>query len=58
MVGFLVWSGLVPDSPQATMLIEQITSRQVGPVGRELVAITRNMAAERNGSRGATGADE
>jgi hypothetical protein len=58
MVGFLVWSGLVPDSPQATMLIEQITSRQVGPVGRELVAITRNMAAERNAARGASGADK
>ena len=38
VTGYLVWSGLVPDGPQAITLIERMVERQLGPTGRELVA--------------------
>ncbi|KAA0235061.1 MAG: hypothetical protein JJLCMIEE_01521 [Acidimicrobiales bacterium] len=38
MAGYLVWSRMVPSEPRAISLIEQIVERQIGPVGRELVA--------------------
>ncbi len=49
MAGYLVWSGLVPSGPKATSLVERILHRQIGPVGRELVATSLAMAAA-NGS--------
>lgn len=36
---YLVWSGLMPTGPKAISLTEQLTARQLGPVGRELVAV-------------------
>lgn len=36
--GYLIWSGLIDESPRAIEVIEQITQRQLGPDGRELVA--------------------
>jgi hypothetical protein len=36
---YLVWSGLMADGPQAISLTEQLMQRQLGPVGRELVAV-------------------
>ena len=36
VAGFLAWGGLVPTGPQAISIIEQITHRQLGPVGRDL----------------------
>ncbi len=39
MAGYLVWSGLVPHAPQAVSLIERLFQRQMGPVGRDLVAV-------------------
>ncbi len=38
MGGFLLWSSLVPQGPQAVSIIERIVHRQMGPVGRGLVA--------------------
>ena len=38
VTGYLVWSGLVPDGPQAITLIERMVERQLGPIGRHLVA--------------------
>jgi len=38
LAGYLVWSGMVPQSPQAITLIEKISSRQIGPTGRFIVA--------------------
>ena len=38
VTGYLVWSGLVPDGPQAITLIERMVERQLGPIGRQLVA--------------------
>jgi hypothetical protein len=37
--GYLRWSGLVPSGPQAIAVIEKILGRQMGPAGRELVAL-------------------
>lgn len=37
ITGYLVWSGMVPESPEAVSLIEHIVKRQLGPYGRELV---------------------
>ena len=36
--GYLVYAGLVPASAQAISIVEQLNSRQMGPVGREIVA--------------------
>jgi len=44
MAGYLVWSAMVPSGPQATSLIERILHRQIGPPGRELVAMAVEMA--------------
>jgi hypothetical protein len=43
VAGYLVWSGLVPTSAPAIAIVEQITSRQMGPPGRELVAIALSL---------------
>jgi hypothetical protein len=39
MGGYLLWSGVVPHAPQATSVVERLLSRQMGPVGRDLVAL-------------------
>ena len=39
MAGYLVWAGLLPLSEHAIAIVEQITQRQMGPPGRELVAV-------------------
>jgi len=44
MAGYLVWSGLVEAPPAAINVIEQITERQLGPTGREIVTITAQLA--------------
>lgn len=37
--GYLQWSGLLPSGPQAIAVVERILGRQMGPLGRELVAL-------------------
>ncbi len=37
--GYLVYAGLVPKQDQAISIMEQISQRQLGPPGRQLVAI-------------------
>ena len=39
MAGYLLWSGLLDTGPHTIAAIEQITQRQLGPIGREFVAI-------------------
>ena len=39
MAGFLLRTGLVKTGPQAIAVLEQIVQRQMGPPGRELVAL-------------------
>jgi hypothetical protein len=38
VAGYLLWDGLIDTGPRAIQVVEQITQRQMGPVGRELVA--------------------
>ena len=39
MGGYLLWSGVVPLAPQATSVVERLLSRQMGPLGRDLVSL-------------------
>jgi hypothetical protein len=39
VAGYLLWSGMVPAGPEAITVVERIVHRQMGPVGRQLVAI-------------------
>ncbi|CAN5485124.1 MAG: hypothetical protein ACR2JF_13115 [Iamia sp.] len=38
VAAYVIWSGMVPEAPKATMLVERMLARQIGPVGRELIA--------------------
>jgi hypothetical protein len=38
VAGYLLWAGLVPFGPQAISVTERLTSRQLGPQGRGMVA--------------------
>jgi hypothetical protein len=42
VAGFLLYSGLVHEGPPAIVALERLTSRQLGSVGREIVAVTVN----------------
>jgi hypothetical protein len=46
VAGYLVYAGLVPSDAHAIAIVEQINSRQMGPPGRELVALARTMKAQ------------
>ena len=51
--GYLRWSGRLQSSPQAISVVEQLMGRQMGPAGRELVALAPTLsghAAEPLGS--------
>jgi hypothetical protein len=37
--GYIRWSGLVPQDPQAIAITERLTSRQLDPFGRGMVAL-------------------
>jgi hypothetical protein len=47
VAGYLVWAGMVPSSAHAISIVEHINSRQMGPPGRELVAIALNLRPEK-----------
>jgi hypothetical protein len=53
MAGYLRWTNLVSNGPEVITVTERLTQRQLGPVGRELVAL-----AERLASREETAASE
>jgi hypothetical protein len=38
VAGYLLWSGRLPGGPQAIAVAERLVSRQMGPIGRDLVA--------------------
>ncbi|MGH9279006.1 MAG: hypothetical protein ACRD12_12985 [Acidimicrobiales bacterium] len=44
VTGYLLWAGLVKSPAQAISIVERINQRQMGPVGRELVAVATRMA--------------
>ena len=48
MAGYLVWSGLVPESPQAINIIERLTSRQLDASGRTVVNEAARLVAARD----------
>ena len=39
MAGYLLWSEVIPLAPQATSVVERLLSRQMGPLGRDLVSL-------------------
>ena len=43
VAGYLVWSNLVEAPPKAITVIEQITERQLGPVGRGIVTMAAGL---------------
>jgi hypothetical protein len=47
VAGYLRWSGLVPDGPRAIAVVEKILGRQMGPAGRELVALAPKLAGHK-----------
>jgi hypothetical protein len=40
LAGYLLYAGLVEAGPMAISVVERLTSRQMGPPGREVVAVT------------------
>jgi hypothetical protein len=43
MAGYLLWSGVVPEAPQATSIVERLLNRVMGPTGRDIVAMAATM---------------
>lgn len=50
LAGYLLYSGLVDEGPHATQLIERLTNRELGAVGRGIVAITVEGGIRRPGT--------
>jgi hypothetical protein len=48
VAGFLLYAGLVQEGPHAIVVLEKLTGRQLGSVGREIVAVTMNEAIFRH----------
>jgi hypothetical protein len=42
--GYLLWSGLVTSGPDVIAVVERLTQRRLGPLGRELVAQAVDLA--------------
>jgi hypothetical protein len=49
--GFLVWSGRLAGGAQAIAVVERLVGRQMGPVGRDVVAQAAELSAETNGKK-------
>ena len=41
--GYLLYAGLLDSGPKTITVMEQLTARQMGPVGRELVALSATL---------------
>jgi hypothetical protein len=41
--GYVVWAGLIHETPKAIAIVESIVGRQMGPRGRELVTIAQRL---------------
>ena len=49
VAGYLLYAGLVPEPTRAIAISEQLLARQLGPPGRELVALAGTLATEVGG---------
>lgn len=47
--GYLRWSGMVPVTHEAIIVIERIMGRQLGPTGRNMVTIAERLAESGSG---------
>ncbi len=47
MAGYLLHTGLVPEEPRAIAIVERLLQRQMGPGGRQLVAVAGRLAPQR-----------
>jgi hypothetical protein len=43
VAGYLLWSGRLPSGPQAVTVLEHMIGHQMGPPGRELVAVASQL---------------
>ncbi len=43
VAGYLRWSGLLPSGPKAIAIVERMLGRQMGPPGREIVALAPSL---------------
>jgi hypothetical protein len=43
MGGYLLWSGMLSEGPQAITIVEQIVHRQMGPPGRQIIALAPDL---------------
>ncbi len=43
VAGYLLWNGLVDTAPRTVTVIERLTQRQLGPAGREMVAVAAKL---------------
>ena len=43
MGGYLLWSGMLTEGPQAITIVEQIVHRQMGPNGRQIIALAPSL---------------
>jgi hypothetical protein len=46
MAGYLVYPGMVPEAHKAIAVVEHLVHRQIGPSGRELVAVAETLPQE------------
>lgn len=47
LAGYLLWANLVDTGPNTITVIERLTQRQLGPQGREIVALAEALKARR-----------
>ena len=45
VAGYLLWNRLIDTAPRTVTVVERLTQRQLGPLGRELVAIATRLPA-------------
>ncbi len=43
--GYLIYAGIVREEPRAVAIVEKVLERQMGPLGREIVAAAAKLAA-------------
>ena len=54
IAGYLRWSGKLPSGPQSIAAVERIVRRQMGPLGRQLVALAPDLEVGPVGPRAPT----